>query len=172
MKNYSIALLGFGNVGQAFARLLLSKRDLLLREHGLTFTLTGIATAHHGLIIEPIGIDIERALQLAASGGSLEALSAQLPPRDPFDFICKSEAQVLFENTPVNYADGEPALSYLRFALQAGMHAVTANKGPVVHAYRELTELAQARGRKFYFESAVLDGAPIFSLFRYSLPAV
>ncbi len=51
------------------------------------------------------------------------------------------------------------------------MHAITANKGPVVHAYRELTELAQAKGRKFYFESTVMDGAPIFSLFRSALPA-
>jgi homoserine dehydrogenase len=41
-----------------------------------------------------------------------------------------------------------------------------------VHAYQELTELAKKYGRKFYFESAVMDGAPIFSLFRESLPAV
>jgi homoserine dehydrogenase len=51
------------------------------------------------------------------------------------------------------------------------MHAITANKGPVVHAYRELTELARAKGRKFYFESTVMDGAPIFSLFRSAMPA-
>jgi homoserine dehydrogenase len=51
------------------------------------------------------------------------------------------------------------------------MHAITANKGPVVHAYRELTGLAESKGRKFYFESAVMDGAPIFSLFRAALPA-
>jgi homoserine dehydrogenase len=51
------------------------------------------------------------------------------------------------------------------------MHAITANKGPVVHAYRELTSLATSRGLKFYFESAVMDGAPIFSLYRETLPA-
>jgi homoserine dehydrogenase len=48
---------------------------------------------------------------------------------------------------------------------------VSANKGPVVHAYRLLTELAKSRGVKYYFESAVMDGEPIFSLFRSSLPA-
>ena len=52
-----------------------------------------------------------------------------------------------------------------------GMHAITANKGPVVHAYRELTEFAKTRHKKFYFESTVMDGAPIFSLFRSALPA-
>jgi homoserine dehydrogenase len=78
---------------------------------------------------------------------------------------------VLFENTPVNYETGQPAVDHLRTALELGMHAITANKGPVVHAYRSLTELAESRGRKFYFESAVMDGAPVFSLFRETLPA-
>jgi homoserine dehydrogenase len=41
----------------------------------------------------------------------------------------------------------------------------------VVHAHRQLSDLAQASGRKFYFESTVMDGAPIFSLFRGALPA-
>jgi homoserine dehydrogenase len=50
------------------------------------------------------------------------------------------------------------------------MHVVTANKGPVVYGYQQLTELAAKRGRKFFFESAVMDGAPIFSLFRSALP--
>lgn len=50
------------------------------------------------------------------------------------------------------------------------MHAITANKGPVVHGYRMLTRLAEVHHRKFYFESTVMDGAPIFSLFRNSLP--
>ena len=51
------------------------------------------------------------------------------------------------------------------------MHAVTANKGPIVHAYHELTALAARHGVHFYHESTVMDGAPIFSLFRGALPA-
>lgn len=47
------------------------------------------------------------------------------------------------------------------------MHAITANKGPVVYGYRELN--APARGLVFVFEFKVADGAPIFSLFRHSL---
>jgi homoserine dehydrogenase len=39
-----------------------------------------------------------------------------------------------------------------------------------VYAYRDLTGLARAKGRKFLFESTVMDGAPIFSLFRSALP--
>ncbi len=77
----------------------------------------------------------------------------------------------MFENTPVSYETGQPAIDHLRTALEAGQHAVTANKGPVVHAYQELKALAAAQGRKFYFESTVMDGAPIFSLYRETLPA-
>lgn len=172
MNHINIALLGFGNVGQAFARLLQRKKDLLLKDYGLSFAITGIATARHGMAIQSNGIDLDHALQLISMGGNLKVLSANPSLDDPFEFIHTCSADVLFENTPVNYSDGQPAVSYLRSALESGMHAITANKGPVVHAYRELTRLATQHGRMFFFESAVMDGAPIFSLFRYSLPAV
>lgn len=172
MSNSRIALLGFGNVGQAFARLLQRKRDHLREDYGFSFSITGIATARHGMAICSRGIDIDRALQLVSTGSNLDVLSDQTPAHDPIEFIRSCGADVLFENTPVNYLDGQPALTYLRTALKAGMHAITANKGPVVHGYKELTDLATKHRRKFYFESAVMDGAPIFSLFRHSLPAV
>jgi len=68
--------------------------------------------------------------------------------------------------------DGQPAIDHIRVALEMGAHAITANKGPIVHAYEELNSLSIARGRKFLFESTVMDGVPIFSLFRENLPAV
>jgi homoserine dehydrogenase len=86
------------------------------------------------------------------------------------DFIHRCGADVLFENTPVNYESGQPAVDHISEALRLGMHAITANKGPVVHAYRELTALGAHRKRRFFFESSVMDGAPIFSLFREALP--
>ena len=41
----------------------------------------------------------------------------------------------------------------------------------MVHAYRELRDLAAKQGRRFLFESTVMDGVPIFSLF-HQLPAI
>lgn len=173
MKNYRLAFLGFGNVGKALARLLLSKREELIEQYNLAFSVTGIATGRHGAAIDPQGIDLEKALVLLEEGqpGSLNQLSTQPLPGDSYDFIRRCPADVLFENTPVSYADGQPAVSFIEQALTQGMHVVTANKGPVVHGYRSLTDLARAHGVKFYFESAVMDGAPIFSLFRETLPA-
>ncbi|HEY5270464.1 MAG TPA: homoserine dehydrogenase, partial [Anaerolineales bacterium] len=168
--HYRLALLGFGNVGRALARLLQRKEAELESNYGINFIVTGIATGRHGSAIDPNGLDLEKALALVESGQSL-SLITKIPITSPLEFVRSVPADVLFENSPVNHENGEPAVTYLRTALERGMHAITANKGPVVHAYRELTELAAKRNRKFYFESTVMDGAPIFSLFRSALPA-
>jgi homoserine dehydrogenase len=81
-----------------------------------------------------------------------------------------TRADVLFENTSMNPQTGQPAISYLRMALESDVHAVTANKGPVVHAFQELSELAESKGKRFLHEAAVMGGTPIFSLFREALP--
>lgn len=168
--HYRLALLGFGNVGRAFARLLKRKSAELEAGYGIRFIVTGVATGRHGIALDPNGLDLDRALALAESGQSLDVLS-KLPLTDALDFVHSVPADVLFETLPLNHENGEPAVSFLHIALERGMHAVTADKGPVVHAHRELTALAARKKRKFYFESTVMDGAPVFSLFRSALPA-
>ena len=171
MTHYNFALIGFGNVGRSFARLLLRKEAELKDQYGLSFAITTIATGRHGTALDLQGLELSKALSLLEAGQSLSALSAQPAPADVLELIRTCGAEVLFENSPVNYQTGQPAVDHLRTALECGMYAITANKGPVVHAYRSLTELARSKGRKFFFESTVMDGAPIFSLFRSTLPA-
>ena len=179
MPHYKLAFLGFGNVGKALAELLLRKQADIQAQLGITFTVTGITTGSHGTAIDPEGIDLTQALGLVNSRKNLDPISNiqsfdtaqdRSPISISLDFIQYCGAEVLFESIPVNYASGQPAVDYIRAALQSGMHVATANKGPIVHAYRKLTELAKSHGRKFYFESAVMDGAPVFALFREALP--
>lgn len=165
-----LTLLGFGHVGRALARLLMDKEEHLRQAYDLTFQVVGIATGSHGMALDPAGIDLVQALSLYESGQSLNALSRQ-EIQNSEEFIRSSDAHVLFETIPVNYDTGQPALGYLKRALQSGMHGITANKGPVVHGYHELKALARQQGRSFLFESAVMDGAPVFSLARCGLPA-
>jgi homoserine dehydrogenase len=99
----------------------------------------------------------------------LDGLSTVETPGDVEAFIRACPADFMFETTPVNPHTGQPALDYIRTAWEAGLHVVTANKGPVVHGYQELTALAGEQGLRFMFESAVMDGAPIFALFREPL---
>ncbi len=171
MKQVALAMVGFGNVGQAFARLLLHKEKELADKFGVNFIVTGIITARHGGAISSGGINLTRALEAIGRGQSLEILSEQPVSTRTTEFLFSSSAEVMIETSPVNHFTGQPAIDHIKAAINKGMHTVTANKGPVVHAYRELTTLAAARGKRFLFESAVMDGAPIFSLFRGSLPA-
>jgi homoserine dehydrogenase len=78
---------------------------------------------------------------------------------------------VLFELTSTEASTGQPAIDHIRTALEYGAHAITANKGAVVHAYEELHNLAEAYGKRFLFEATVMGGAPVFSLFQEALPA-
>lgn len=174
MKTYKIAFLGFGNVGRSLANLLLKKRQELISHYNLTFSVTGISTKKHGCIIHPDGLDMDDLMDKIMVNPGLNINEATGLPAftRTAEFIHQCGADVLFENTPVNYDTGEPAISHIKSALNSGMHVVTANKGPVVHAYHELSQIAKLKGLKFYFESTVMDGAPIFSLFRDSLPLI
>jgi homoserine dehydrogenase len=87
------------------------------------------------------------------------------------DWLSAAQADVLFEATSLNVENGQPAIDHIRAALNHGAHAITANKGSIVHAYSELRDLAASKGRRFLFESTVMDGVPIFSLFD-QLPAI
>lgn len=165
----NLAILGFGVVGREFARLLQRKSDELARDYGLTWRMTGLATRRLGMACDPDGLDLEAALAAVEAGGRLDALHRRPPLRDAFDFIANCGADVLFETTVLNPQNGQPAIDHVQAALRAGMHVVTANKGPVAFAYRALRTLAQQQGRAFLFESTVMDGAPIFSLARDAL---
>ena len=167
--HYNLALIGFGNVARSLARLFLRKRDLLESQYEITFSFTGISTGRHGFAVDPNGLDMEEALRVVESGKSISPLST-FQVDDSLSVIRHSNAHVMFENSPVNTKTGQPALDHIRTALEMGMHAITANKGPVVHGYRELTALAKSSGKTFGFESTVLGGSPVFSVFRETFP--
>lgn len=161
----NLALLGFGNVGRAFVSLLERKRHDLSEHYGIQCRVTGVATRHLGWIAARDGLDAATLLRgetLPVAGG----------PTNVRDWLRAAGADVLFEITSLNRETGQPAIDHLRAALEMGAHAITANKGPVVHGYGELSALARKAGRRFLFESTVMDGVPIFCLFRDTLPAV
>ena len=170
--HYKLALIGFGNVARALARLLVRKQDLLKSKYNLTFSFTGIATGKHGFAVNPDGLDIQKALVLVESGKDISPLNiSQFPIPNSLAVIQNSQADMMFENSPVNYETGQPAIDHVRAALNAGMHVSTANKGTVVHGYQELSALALSKNKRFTFESTVLGGTPVFSTFREALPA-
>ena len=147
-----LALIGYGHVGRALARLLRQKR----RE--FPFAITGIHTLRHGTAVDPDGLSEDPAFgPRAASVG---------------EFLDWARADAAVELTTLEPFAGEPAISHIRAAFARRMHVVTANKGPIAHAYAALRDEAARAGVGFRFESAVMDGAPIFNLWRHTMPGV
>jgi len=186
----NLCFLGFGNVNRTLVRLLEDRRQELQDRYGIAFRITGIASRRLGWIADANGLETNSALALSTnreghdfrfkpalserseSKGAVRA--AQEGPAlaaEVRSWLTAARADVLFEATSLNAETGQPAVDHIRAALEHGAHAITANKGPIVHAYRELRHLAAARGKRFLFESTVMDGVPIFSLFD-QLPAI
>ena len=163
MKTYNFCFLGFGNVGRALVRLLVAKSNELRNGYGIEWKITGVASRRMGWLSNTNGFDVANLL----SGNYDNSLNHA----GINDWLDASHPDVVFETTSLNPETGQPAIDYLRASLQNGAHTITANKGPIVYAYDELNELAARAGRRFLFESTVMDSAPVFSLFRETLPA-
>ena len=166
---FRVAVLGCGNVGHALLELVTEKEHELLRRFDLRLSFTGGMTRSSGGWVAADGLTARHVL---ASGWPQAArpAGADLMAGDGIAFAGSCPADVLVELTSLRPQTGEPAISHVRAALQAGRHVVTANKGPIAHAYRELRDLAAAHGVSLRYESTVLDGTPIFNLVEFALP--
>lgn len=163
---HNLAFIGFGNVGRALAALLVEKTEVLREHYGIEWRLTGAYTRRMGWLANPDGLDVA-ALLAGRPAGEIASV-----PADVRGWLAAARAAALFEMSSLDVVAGQPAISYIAAALEMGAHAITANKGTVVFGYHHLRDLAAARGRGFRFESTVLAGIPVFSLFRETLPAV
>jgi homoserine dehydrogenase len=146
-----VALIGYGNVARAFARLLERQRAVF------PFRIVGAHT-RHGTAIDTHGLPVEP--RFASPLQSVEA------------FLEACAAEVAIEVTTLSPLDGEPAISHIRAALARGLHVITANKGPVAVAYHDLKEEARRRALEFRHEPVTMDGTPVFNLVRNNLPGV
>jgi len=170
-----IALIGFGHVARRFVRLL-DESGAALRALDIEPVIVGIATRRHGAVFDAAGLEahtLSRLVDLAAAG---DAVGPACESPTAVEIIhrlgdVRSDARVMIETTVLNVQSGEPAASHVRAAFAAGTHVITANKGPIACAYRELADEAAARNLAFLHEGAVMDGIPIFNLVRETMPA-
>ena len=167
----ALLLVGFGHVGRRFVQLLDEQRAFL-DAVGVTPVVVGITTGRHGRVFDDAGLDASRLAQQVAGGNAVGASSHTTSQLIAQLVAQNAEAHVVVETTPLEIGFGEPAITHVRDALRAGAHVISANKGPVAHAYADLAGEARTAGREFLFEGAVMDGIPIFNLVRETMPAV
>ena len=159
---YRLALLGFGNVNRTFAHIVATQGAALRAELGFGLTVTAVTDLRWGTLVDPAGIDLAALLALGPDE-TYERLGGT-PNCDIEALLRTAPADIVLEATFTNPANGEPALSHVRWALEAGMHVCTTNKGPAAFAAPELKALAAAHGVRFEFEGAVMSGTPVLRL--------
>lgn len=158
-----LMLLGFGPVGRSFAEILAEKRDALATRYGVRFRIVAAAD-RTGAALNPDGLDPVRLVEAKRQGSVAGYPGDGREGMTGHDVQTACAADIVLEATSVNLTDGEPGLSHARAALSAGRHVVMANKGPLVLAYRELTNLARANRVALKFSATLGGSLPTYNL--------
>jgi homoserine dehydrogenase len=126
-----IALLGFGTVGQAVARILCSG--------------------------EVPGVRLTHIFNRNVARKRVEWIPSSVCWTESAEEILRSDADIVIEVV----GGLRPAYEWVRGALLAGKSVVTANKQLMAHHGPELLELARSRGLEVRFEASVAGGIPV-----------
>ena len=132
----NIALIGFGEVGKSFIKLLQIKKDLLPKNTKLKYLIK-----RDGGIYNKDGLDIEEIIKYTSSNNKIQ--NHPLWSDISFEDILKNkDVDILIELTSTNIINGEPGYTHIKGALENKINVVTGNKGPILLYYNELKNLA------------------------------
>jgi len=157
-----LCIVGFGNSGQEFCKLLLSKNE--------NVEVVAIATKSKGNLLCHQGLNINEVLNDLISNGRFGESNPNFIKLSTSELIKKSGADVMIELSTLSIKDGQPAIEHIETAFKSNMHVITANKGPIAWYFKRLEILAKEKGLEFLYETTVMDGTPIFNLVKYTLP--
>ncbi len=164
MHTYRLAIIGFGNVGQGFAHILRQRHAALCEQFGADFRIVAICDLLKGSLYHPDGLDPATLLDAVQQTGSLESVAASQSGWDVVRTIRDPNVDVVVELSYTDLKTGEPALTHVRAAIEAGKHVVTTNKGPVALRYPELSALARCHNVELGVEGTVMSGTPSLRL--------
>jgi homoserine dehydrogenase len=166
---YNIALIGFGSVNRAFAELIDRRNDALEQECGFRLQVVGVSDRRLGSVISSSAVD-PRALAEARleDGGFLELPGGNAAAQTE-RVIKQAPSDIVVEATHTDGETGEPAIAHCKWALAAGRHVVTTNKGPVALAAAALRDLASRNDVAFEYEGSVMSGTPVLRMARTTL---
>ncbi len=166
-----LILIGFGAVGQGFAEILRDKADELRAQQAFEASIVGVITATRGSLYCAEGLHLPALLAAAETGSFANYPEAANLQRDlpVADMVAPGAADALLELSPTNLETAQPALATCYRALEAGMHLVLANKGPVALHYADLRARAHACGAQLRCEATVMAGTPTMQLAQEAL---
>ncbi|MFT5296597.1 MAG: homoserine dehydrogenase [Colwellia sp.] len=163
-KEYKLAIIGFGNVGQGLAKILSDKYSLLKERFGADIKIVAVCDLFKGSVADPEGLDPEMLLSSLEIDGDLKGMAAKFTGWNAQETIANSNADILIELAYTDLKTGEPALSHVKQALNKGMHVSMTNKGPVALAFPELRKIAKQNNVQIGIEGTVMSGTPSLNL--------
>ncbi len=143
-----IGFLGMGNVGETVVATLLERAEAFREQTGAFLALRRVAVRDPS---KPRDIDLPEGVLTGDAGDVLD---------DP-------SVDIVVEVIGGDGAAGD----YVRRALAAGKHVVSANKELIAKAGPELFDLARENGAALRFEASVGGGIPVISPLLRDLPA-
>jgi len=144
---YGVGLLGLGTVGSQVAERLEQSTELVQRR---------------------TGVDLRLRRVLVRDAAKARRYAPEAPvTTNPDEVLDDPSVDIVVEVI----GGDEPAHQYLRRAIDAGKHVVTANKEVMAKYGPDLLERALERGVDIYFEAAVGGGIPLISTFKIDLLA-
>ena len=151
-----IAMLGYGGVNRGLVELIQAHNASGARPR---ISIVGVSDLYLGHCFDPDGLDADQLRDIPAEKGAFAVLgSSEL---DNEAVITASGCDVVAEATFSNMDTGEPARSLCEYALRAGKHVITTNKGSVAHGAALLEAAAARAGCQFLYEGAVMSGSPV-----------
>ncbi len=155
-----LILVGFGVVGQSFAKLILSRAAELYSAYGLNVRVVACMDKG-GAVVCQTGIDLKRLLDIKKAKGTVGAYISDREKWNEGNIMEQIDSEVLLELTSTNLQNGEPGISNITSAMRSGKHVITVNKGPLALAFPSLMELANYNNVMLRFSGTVGGGTPI-----------
>ncbi len=163
----NVLIAGLGNVGRRVIELVYAKGELLRARYDLDFVIRGVADSSGGARMDSPEL-VARVLSDKAQG---KLLAGVAPTADVLNWVRSLDAELFVDLTPTNVKTGEPGLGLMRAALERRMNIVTANKGPLVLAFQDLTGAAERQGVRLRYSATVTGGLPTLNVGRRDLGA-
>jgi homoserine dehydrogenase len=167
--DFKLAFIGFGVVAQGLTEILLEKKDMLLKKYDFNYTIVAISDTIKGSVYDENGLDMERILDIVKNKKKLEEYPTGIKGMDSLSTIKETNSDTIIEVTYTDVKTGEPAITHIKAAFDAGKNVVSTNKGPVVKQAVELIEMARSKNVHYGFEGVVLAGTPVLNLVKYAL---
>lgn len=156
-----IAVIGLGNVGRNFMRILMESGNHLESSTGSKIEVMYAGDSRHLVEVGPT-VPLSRLME-AKSSGDISAASREVD----METVLSSGIDALVDMSAAS-KDGEREKALYRKAFENGIHVVTANKSPLALHWREIVPKAREKGLKVLFEATVAGGVPVFNFVKYS----